>query len=46
MSALYQLRGRVGRSPRQAYAYFMTNSTTLSAEAELKLHYLSVSTVF
>ena len=27
MSALYQLRGRVGRSSIQAYAHFFTNST-------------------
>lgn len=27
MASLYQLRGRVGRSDRQAYAYFMTNSS-------------------
>ena len=27
MSALYQLRGRVGRCDKQAYAYFLTNNS-------------------
>ena len=42
MSALYQLRGRVGRSTRQAYAYFMTNSTAITQEAEARLIYVKV----
>ena len=44
MSALYQLRGRVGRSPRQAYAYFMTNTTSMTIEAESRLTYLQTFT--
>jgi transcription-repair coupling factor (superfamily II helicase) len=44
MSSLYQLRGRVGRSRSQAYAYFMTNSTSLSIEAETRLMYLKTLT--
>jgi transcription-repair coupling factor (superfamily II helicase) len=43
MSALYQLRGRVGRSTRQAYAYFMTNGTAISVEAEARLMYVKVT---
>lgn len=42
MSALYQLRGRVGRSTQQAYAYFMTNKTSLTLEAESRLLYVKV----
>ena len=45
LSALYQLRGRVGRSTRQAFAYFMTvvnNSVTI--EAENRLNYLKTYT--
>ena len=42
MASLYQLRGRVGRSPRQAYAAFLTNSTSITVEAETRLQYLRV----
>ena len=42
MSALYQLRGRVGRSTRQAYAVFM-HDRNLTREAESRLTYLQVS---
>jgi transcription-repair coupling factor (superfamily II helicase) len=44
ISTLYQLRGRVGRSNRQAYAHFMTNATSLSVEAETRLLYLKSMT--
>lgn len=44
MSALYQLRGRVGRSSRQAFALFMTNKTSLTVEAETRLTYLRTFT--
>lgn len=41
MGQLYQLRGRVGRSDRQAYAYFLTNNaTSITVEAEQRLEYL------
>jgi hypothetical protein len=42
MSTLYQLRGRVGRSSVQAYAYFFTNQTQITVEAENRLTYLKV----
>lgn len=42
ISALYQLRGRVGRSTRQAYAYFLTTKTSLTVEAETRLTYIKV----
>jgi len=44
MSALYQLRGRVGRSTRQAYAYFMTNKTSLTVDSEERLTNLATFT--
>jgi len=45
MSTLYQLRGRVGRSTRQAYAYFMTNTTnSLTVDAENRLTHLETFT--
>ena len=44
MSALYQLRGRVGRSPRQAFAFFMTNTSSITVEAENRLTYLQTFT--
>lgn len=44
MSAMYQLRGRVGRSTRQAYAYFMTNKTSVTVEAETRLTYIKTFT--
>lgn len=44
MSALYQLRGRVGRSPKQAYAYFMTNTTSITIEAESRLKHIETFT--
>lgn len=40
MAALHQLRGRVGRSPAQAYALFLTNHTVLTPQAENRLMYL------
>jgi transcription-repair coupling factor (superfamily II helicase) len=41
LAQLYQLRGRVGRSSRQAYAYLMIPSTrSLSAEAQKRLKVL------
>ncbi|NDC37715.1 MAG: transcription-repair coupling factor, partial [Proteobacteria bacterium] len=41
LAQLYQLRGRVGRSARQAYAYLMIPSTrSLSAEAQKRLKVL------
>ena len=45
MSTLYQLRGRVGRSTRQAYAYFMTRKDkSLTSESEARLMYLETLT--
>ena len=44
MSALYQLRGRVGRSTVQAHAYFLTNKTSITVEAETRLNYLKTFT--
>lgn len=37
MSTMYQLRGRVGRSDRQAYAYFLHNEDSITEEAFLRL---------
>jgi len=37
MSTLYQLRGRVGRSDKQAYAYFLHEGTATSEQAALRL---------
>lgn len=37
LSELYQLRGRVGRSGHQAYAYFLFSSQKLSIEARKRL---------
>lgn len=37
MSTLYQLRGRVGRSTTQAYAYFMTDGGTITNNAAERL---------
>ena len=43
MGQLYQLRGRVGRSNRQAYAYFLTrNDSAITPEAEERLEHLRV----
>ena len=45
MSTLYQLRGRVGRSTRQAYAHFMTRKDKiLTRESEARLMYLETLT--
>lgn len=45
MATLYQLRGRVGRSTRQAFAYFMTSANaTLTVEAEQRLSFISTFT--
>lgn len=45
MAQLYQLRGRVGRSAQQAYAYFFHPSTNrLTEEARLRLETLAENT--
>ena len=45
MSTLYQLRGRVGRSSRQAYAHFMTRKEKkLTRGSEARLMYLQTLT--
>ena len=45
MSTLYQLRGRVGRSDKQAFAYFYTRQDRrLTDRAEARLMYLSTFT--
>ncbi len=45
MAQLYQLRGRVGRSSQQAYAYFFHASTNrLNDEARLRLEALAENT--
>lgn len=44
MSQLYQLRGRVGRSAQQAYAYFFHAPGTLTEEAHARLETLSENT--
>ena len=44
MSQLYQMRGRVGRSSRQAYAYFVTSSNVhRNVDAQHRLEVLSSS---
>lgn len=37
MSTLYQLRGRVGRSDKQAYAYFLHREETITEQAAMRL---------
>eukprot|EP00934_Nitzschia_sp_Nitz4_P003378 Nitzschia sp. Nitz4//scaffold86_size83305//57770//61093//NITZ4_005268-RA/size83305-exonerate_est2genome-gene-0.40-mRNA-1//1//CDS//3329559268//3368//frame0 len=37
LSTLYQLRGRVGRSDQQAYAYMLHTNKTMTIEASLRL---------
>eukprot|EP00977_Amphora_coffeiformis_P000747 scaffold162_cov176-Amphora_coffeaeformis.AAC.7 len=37
MSTLYQLRGRVGRSDRQAYAYFLHREESITEQAAMRL---------
>ncbi|MCY3798333.1 MAG: transcription-repair coupling factor [Chloroflexi bacterium] len=44
VAQLYQLRGRVGRSAQQAYAYFFYASGTLSQEARSRLETLAENT--
>lgn len=44
VSQLYQLRGRVGRSAQQAYAYFFHNPGTLTEEARIRLETLAENT--
>lgn len=38
LAQLHQLRGRVGRSTKQAYAYLCTSTTNLSPDAEKRLN--------
>ena len=44
VAQLYQLRGRVGRSAQQAYAYFFHGSGTLTDEARARLETLAENT--
>ena len=44
VAQLYQLRGRVGRSAQQAYAYFFYASGTLTQEARARLETLAENT--
>ncbi len=37
LTQLYQLRGRIGRGERQAYAYFLTGSKVVTEKARLRL---------
>jgi transcription-repair coupling factor (superfamily II helicase) len=37
LTQLYQLRGRIGRGNRQAYAYFLIHTNTLSDKARMRL---------
>jgi transcription-repair coupling factor (superfamily II helicase) len=37
MSTLYQLRGRVGRSDKQAYAYFLHREESITEQAAMRL---------
>lgn len=46
LSQLYQLRGRVGRSPRQAYTYITHNKYKLNEDAEKRLKALKDFTSF
>jgi len=41
MSTLYQLRGRVGRSDQQAYAYFLHRGDGVTEQAALRLQAMS-----
>lgn len=43
ISTLHQLRGRVGRSDRQAYAYFLTGKENLQPQSVDRLQSLRVS---
>ena len=42
LSQLHQLRGRVGRSSRRAYAYFVISSKLLSTQAERRLQVIQM----
>lgn len=44
VSQLYQLRGRVGRSAQQAYAYFFHDRGMLTEEARIRLETLAENT--
>ena len=41
---VYDYQGQVGRSTRQAYAYFLTNSSIVTIDAENRLTYLKTFT--
>lgn len=44
LSQLYQIRGRIGRSPRQSYALFTVNEKRISSNAEKRLRALADNT--
>ena len=43
LAQMYQLRGRVGRSATQAYAYFMTGHSVISQDASHRLDVLAAN---
>ena len=40
LAQLYQLKGRVGRSNKRAYAYYFLQNRTLSKNAEKRINQL------